>query len=276
MELNDLQILQEEIFCLKFELEALANVSIRQESERWVPGFINQITEHSHLNRYKLACNYSKNKKILDIACGVGKGAYLLATLGEADFVTGGDIEEEAIRYANHRNKSSNVKFCVENAETFRDSNAFDLIVSFETIEHLNNYHVFLLNIQTAMKMNGIFIVSTPISHLPINNSPSNPYHIQEWGFDAFQSLLKKYFSIEKVFVQLYQNAFLNEKINVKKSSKLLNKVLSYRYKNRSSNIEHWNSHSNYSIIEEYTNQYDINKLGKDYLGYQIVICKLK
>lgn len=54
------------------------------------------------------------------------------------------------------------------------------------------------------MKKDGIFIVSTPISGKALDSSPSNVYHIQEWGVKNFHNLLSEYLVIDKVFLQLY------------------------------------------------------------------------
>ncbi len=196
--------LAEEIFCLKYELDTLANVLLKNETERWLPGFLHERTEHSHLERYRLACNYTSGKKVLDVACGVGKGSNMMAQIGGATFVNGFDIQPEALRYANWRNAAPNLEFAAVNAETMDIADAFDIVVSFETIEHLPNYRSFLINAKKSLKSGGCLLISTPISAKDVDLNPANPYHVQEWGFKKFQKVLEELFSIEKVFVQLY------------------------------------------------------------------------
>ena len=48
----DIENSNEEIFCLKFELNALSEVLINGSSERWVPGFSLPHVEKEHLDRY--------------------------------------------------------------------------------------------------------------------------------------------------------------------------------------------------------------------------------
>lgn len=271
--------LTEECFCLKYELEALAEITLRNQSERWIPGFIQEITEDSHLKRYQLATQYSKDKVVLDIACGVGKGSNILATLGEANLVVGCDIQEDAIRYAKHRNKHDKVIFEVQNAEQYFKDEFYDLVVSYETVEHLKNYRQFLSNLQKSLKRNGTLIMSTPISRVPFDEKPANQYHCQEWGFLEFQRLLSKYFSIDTVFVQLYQNVFLNEHLAPGRElstifKKVIKKFLRFKNPQKNGEFNKWNVMANYSKISEYKEQFALDKLGSQYIGYQILVCK--
>lgn len=280
--------IEEELFCIKFELDALSEVTLKNEAERWIPGFIHEITQHDHIERYKLATEYAANRDILDIACGVGLGSFILKSQGKATSVLGCDLDVDAIRYAKHRNSQEKVAFQVENAEEFISNKKFDVIVSFETIEHLPNYRDFLKNAKVNLKNDGLLIISTPISRHPLDNSPTNPYHLQEWGFVSFQNLLAEYFIIEDVYTQMYQNEFYNEKIKkeYEQLSKPKRKNFFARGMNKVFNIEKngqikppeyrhsWNSKGNHSIIEKFNYQFEIDKLGSYYSGYQIVICK--
>ncbi len=55
--------------------------------------------------RYIKSLSYVKNKDVLDCACGIGWGSYLIANVG-ANHVTSVDLSEEAIsaakNYFNH------------------------------------------------------------------------------------------------------------------------------------------------------------------------------
>ena len=279
------QIVEEELFCQKFELDSLAEILLKQESERMVPNFCLPVVEHDHFERYKLVSQYSKNKKVLDIACGTGYGSYCLSTTGEALSVLGVDLDMNAIRYATHRYKNEHVSFKQGNAESFTMENTlFDLIVSFETIEHLPNYKKFLQNIKKQLDQNGYFIVSTPLSAMELNNKPGNPYHVQEWGFKKFQEIVSEYFKIDKVYLQLYQNEFKND-ITI---TNFNNRSLSFKQRVRNhfkrffiGQYEHpnllndWTGSENYSKLEEYVDQYAIGDIGPKYIGYQILVCRL-
>lgn len=280
----DNQIIKEELFCQKFELDSLAEILLKHESERMVPKFCLNLIEHDHLERYKLVSQYSKDKKVLDIACGTGYGSHYLGNKGEAFSVLGADLDSEAVRYATHRYKNDNISFTQANAEEFTLDSLFDLIVSFETIEHLPNYEKFLHNVKRQLDKDGCFIVSTPISSFDIDNHPVNKYHTQEWGFLKFQEIISNYFKIDKIYLQLYQNSFKNEviidefynrKINYKQKIRRFFKRVFLGQHEHPNLLTDWFSVNNFSKIEEYTNQYKVEDIGRKYIGYQVLVCRL-
>jgi 2-polyprenyl-3-methyl-5-hydroxy-6-metoxy-1,4-benzoquinol methylase len=254
---------QEELFALNFELQALSDVLLRGEAERWVPKFLTAEFEKEHIGRYKLAVNYVSGKKVLDIACGSGYGSYLLAEEGNANEVLAGDISADSIRYGNHRYSHTKVTRMLADAEKFSKPGYFDVVVSFETIEHLQNPELFLKNVVTSLVDAGYFLVSTPIAPKTTTNC-YNPYHAIEWSFQDFQQLLSKYFDIEEVYVQ---NLYFNRpKPNIAK--KVYTKVLNNVYPER---ITHGPLHTN--KLEKYQGQYSVEKIEG---GYQLLICRQK
>lgn len=283
--IEDMNKLSEENFCLKFELNALADLFIRNESERMVSGFSLEVVEHDHLERYKLVLEYSNNKSVLEVACGTGYGSYLIATKGSAQHVFACDISEQAIRYASHRFKNEKINFLVQNAEKLTFDREFDLVISFETIEHLTDYDGFLQNIRRCLKINGLFIISTPIADKDIIDNPSNPYHTREWGFKYFQEMISKFFLIEKIYTQIYQNELINDEIlkSFKESNdksvktrivRKLRKLINGKAYEFPVLLTDWKARQNYSKIEEFHNQFAVSDLGKKYTGYQILVCR--
>jgi 2-polyprenyl-3-methyl-5-hydroxy-6-metoxy-1,4-benzoquinol methylase len=99
----------------------------------------------------------------LDIACGCGYGTFLMAEKG-AESVIGVDLSEDAIRYGNHRYARQNLKRFVADATTFKHDYLFDVIVSFETIEHIPDYSGFIENLYHNLSDNGTLLISTPIT----------------------------------------------------------------------------------------------------------------
>jgi len=193
--------IQDELFCLKLENETLAAWLTGEHFERWVPGYVPKRIHNHHKTRYDLACTYVENKKVLDIACGCGYGSFLLADAGNAQSVLGVDIDSNATRYGNHRFFHERIHRVQGDALHFNGDNEFDVIVSFETIEHLPDVHQFLKNTKGLLKPGGVFLVSTPIV-LSTSTLCDNPYHMIEWGFADFQQLIKKYFFVEDIYIQ--------------------------------------------------------------------------
>lgn len=277
--MNDIDNLTEEVFCLRYELNILAGVLLKNESERWVPGFLHEQTEHSHISRYELACKYSSGKNVIDVACGIGKGSNMLATYGNANTVHGFDIQEDAIRYATWRNGNGNIEFRVKNAEALGITNQYDLAVSFETVEHLPNYRDFFASIVKCLKSSGYFLISTPISAMSVNKTPQNPYHVQEWGFETFQEILKEFFDIEKVYVQFYPKRVRHNVSRKPLITRIYNKIKrGLANNNHTASIIEAVDKSGIplSTIEEYKGQYDVTEFGILRTGYQIILAKMK
>jgi len=174
--------------------------------ERCILGKSGKLLEKEHLARYEFALQYIHNKKVLDIGCGTGYGVDLIAS--KASEVIGVDICEEAINYAKQQCKQKNIKFYVGNAENldFLEDGQFDVIISFEVIEHIPDYLQYLKEVRRLLKADGILIISTPNKkyHSPHSEKPVNPWHITEFWLDDFKALLKKYFDNVKLYGQYY------------------------------------------------------------------------
>src|SRR4051812_45301524 len=105
--------------------------------ERYVPAAPDKI-QHEHYHRYLWALQLCAGKRVVDVACGEGYGAALLATVAES--VLGFDIAPEAISHAVSTYSSPHLWFKVADAASLPVEDAsVDVVVSFETIEHLEN-----------------------------------------------------------------------------------------------------------------------------------------
>lgn len=149
------------------------------------------IIYNEHLIRYCLAKRLVYNKVVLDIACGTGFGTKILA-LAQAEKVVAIDIDEEAIKKAKKENFCENIVYKRGNAEKLEEKdNFFDIIVSFETIEHLKNHDKYLSQLKRVAKDEGLVLISTPNKEV---FGQKNPFHFKEFGQDEFREILGKYF----------------------------------------------------------------------------------
>lgn len=259
--MNDLENVIEELFCVNYETKLFAQYVSYGKLERWIPGFSDNITEECHITRYEFVADFVKDKSVLDIACGTGKGSFMIAEAGAAR-VTGVDIDEEAVRYAEHRSSHAKLSFHVGDAIKYSYQDLYDVVVSFETIEHLDNVSGFLENMNNLLKEDGVFFVSTPISAQPVDTKPKNKYHIQEWGFDKFQEVVSEFLIVEESFLQLFP------KSPYKKLHRYWNRIFGPN-----------NGQDYISTIyktSEINKKKDIPKLGKLIKGYQILKCRKK
>ena len=153
-----------------------------------------------HSLRYLFASQFVKSKTVLDAACGTGYGASIMLDAG-AKKVVGIDNSSEAIEYCKKNYKKNNLEFKTEDCEKTNLDDIFDVVVSFETIEHLKNQDSFVSEVKRVLKNDGIFIVSTPNKE----TYPSgNPYHFNEFTELEFKTFLGKYFSNVIIFYQYY------------------------------------------------------------------------
>lgn len=150
-----------------------------------------------HVKRYEFALKFVENKKILDIACGSGYGSEMLARAG-AQEVWAGDINEEAVKTAKEKYSYENLHFRVMDAtELPFDDNYFDLAVSFETIEHVENYIEFAKELKRVLKAEGKLILSTPNKRITKKLGIENKFHIKEFDKKELINLLKSDFKLE-------------------------------------------------------------------------------
>lgn len=159
-----------------------------------------------HVYRYELVLPHIKpTDKIIDIACGTGYGSHLLAQYTQEQ-VIGGDISKETIHFCKSYWKKENLDFQVLDGTNLPFSDDyFDVVVSFETIEHTTQYMKMLQEFKRILKKTGKAFISTPNF---VINSPTgkivNPYHTQEFTYDELNEILGKVFSKFKIFGQQY------------------------------------------------------------------------
>ena len=133
--------------------------------ERFIPGQTNQRLENDHLERYKFVFEYiqdlDKDYEILDLACGEGYGSFLLSMINTNN-VTGVDISQETIEYAKNKYQKNNLLFIKGDVRNFNNNKQYDIIVSFETIEHVPFYEEVIKNYLKILKKNGKLFISSP------------------------------------------------------------------------------------------------------------------
>lgn len=144
--------------------------------------------------RYCFASKFvKKDSIILDIACGSGYGTNFLAE--RSGYGVGMDVDRGIINYCVNKYKRDNLNFFqIKNGEIMENfKNFFDVIVSFETIEHVNDYHNFLEGLKFYLKSGGTIILSTPNNFKKIN-PPENKFHKHEFDIKKLYGILKNTF----------------------------------------------------------------------------------
>lgn len=156
--------------------------------------FVYNENTNEHLHRYALAMQLIAGKRVLDIACGEGYGAHLMATVAKS--VVGVDIDTKTIVDAAVKYQKENLFFLVGSADKIPcEEHSFDVVVSFETIEHHDKHDEMMQEIKRVLKPGGLLMMSSPdkMYYSDIHNF-KNPYHVKELYKHEFDALLKNYF----------------------------------------------------------------------------------
>ncbi|NWF34645.1 glycosyltransferase [Stenotrophomonas sp. SAM-B] len=162
--------------------------------ERFVP------TEHGvirqeHLHRYAWCLPLVEGKDVLDVASGEGYGSAMLAS--KARSVRGVDISHDAVNHAAERYASlDNLQYLQGSAAAIPlADDSVDVVVSFETIEHLLEQDEMMAEIRRVLRPDGILIMSSPNKEVYSDQAGyHNDYHVKELYLNEFQALLEKYF----------------------------------------------------------------------------------
>jgi 2-polyprenyl-3-methyl-5-hydroxy-6-metoxy-1,4-benzoquinol methylase len=166
-----------------------------------------------HLHRYDEVLRYIKGEEsILDIACGSGFGSDILAK-NTSGVVVGGDIAKEAIDISKQYWQRPNLAFKIlDGTKLPFPDNHFDIVVSFETIEHTTEYSTMVQEFARVLKPSGCAFISTP--NFPVNSPTgqvTNPYHPQEFTHEELERILKVHFTSVKIEGQQYKRYIVKD-----------------------------------------------------------------
>lgn len=152
-----------------------------------------------HLDRYVFAAPYCRNLRVADIACGTGYGSEHLKKVGGAASVVGVDICPEAIQYASTQHGGEGLKFLVAPGEaTGLEDASCDVVVSFETIEHVPDDKSLLREFARILAPGGRLVCSTP-NQWPLAIAP---HHVREYDRQQFLTTLQEYFEVNELWNQ--------------------------------------------------------------------------
>jgi SAM-dependent methyltransferase len=175
--------------------------------ERFVPESpeCSATIAYEHWHRYAYARQFATGKRVLDVACGEGYGAAFLAETAGA--VVGVDIDPEAVTHARRAHFRENLEFLQGSAAAIpiEGEKSFDVITSFETIEHIDaaSQLAFLGEVQRLLKDDGVFVVSSPDKRTYSDErSYRNEFHVKELYLDELRGLLEARFAHVAIVAQ--------------------------------------------------------------------------
>lgn len=169
---------------------------IKFTGERFIPGIEDDALTVEHIQRYRSVLQLVKGKKVLDIACGEGYGTEILSA--EAEEMIGIDIDAGSVQRAKNKYQKENLTYLVGDITAIPVSDhSIDIVVSFETIEHVEEIQQqqFLIEIKRVLKPEGILIISTPNKAIYSDRHQyQNKWHKKEFYKEEFQKFLQKEF----------------------------------------------------------------------------------
>jgi SAM-dependent methyltransferase len=124
-------------------------------------------------------------QRILDLGCGTGYGTVMLADANLDVFAIDRISPDEGARH-------DNVRYVRADAAAIpMIADAFDVVVSFQVIEHLEEPTAYLKAIAYMTRPGGVALISTPNI---LQSDKENPFHVHEYEADELTRLLKDYF----------------------------------------------------------------------------------
>lgn len=175
--------------------------SLEFTGERFTPECVREMA-YEHWHRYAWAAELVDGLDVLDAACGEGYGSHLLAA--RARSVTGLDIGEDAVAHASERYRRDNLRFAQGDATNLPfDADCFDVVVSFETLEHLEAQETLLAEFRRVLRPTGVLVISSPDRKTYSDETGyDNPFHVRELYRDELEALVSATFPAYRLYAQ--------------------------------------------------------------------------
>jgi SAM-dependent methyltransferase len=186
------------------------NESLEFTGERFTPECVREIW-YEHWHRYAWARGFARGRRVLDAACGEGYGSALLADVAAS--VLGVDISDTAVTHARARYAGRpNLRYEQADA-TALDALAdgsFDLIVSFETLEHVEAQEALVAGFARLLAPGGLLLLSSPDRQTYSDaRGYRNEHHVRELYRGELEALLGRHFGAVRLYAHklLFQSA---------------------------------------------------------------------
>lgn len=145
--------------------------------------------DEDHVARYLFARRFTRGT-VLDIACASGYGTAILVDY--ADRIVGMDVEERALAEARERIPAATFQ-AVSAPPIPVSSSTFDTIVTFETIEHIEDDAGYARELARILKPDGKVLLSTPNKEVTSpDGPPPNTWHVREYRLDDLRRVLEE------------------------------------------------------------------------------------
>lgn len=147
---------------------------------------------HRLLKAYVLAEDFVHGD-VLEVGCGEGRGISRL--VDKAKSFTALDKIDEALQKLRHQYPQA--KFISGSFPPFSaQADAFDVVLSFQVIEHIRDDKFFLQEIHRVLKPGGVALLTTPNRPLSLTR---NPWHEREYTSQELLNLAQRVFTSAEI-----------------------------------------------------------------------------
>ncbi len=176
-------------------------INLPETSERIVPKKFKSRFEYLNFLRHFFVYHVAKKEilesdLVLDLGFGEGYGASFLSD--DCKHLIALDVEDTLVSHASGKYSSSRCVFKTYDARKIPYSDDFfDVVVSFQVIEHIQDDLAYISEIHRVLKKGGLLILTTPNREyrLKKGQKPWNKFHVREYHPEELKELLKKKFS---------------------------------------------------------------------------------
>lgn len=179
-----------------------------------------------HTATYDFARPYVAGKEVLDFGCGTGYGTAGLAEV--ASRITGVDIAPEAVAHAREHYRAENLDFrtigSIEDTDLPFADGSFDVVVSFQVVEHVVAVDRYLAEIRRVLRPGGTFLCVTPDRTLRLfpGQRPWNEFHVTEYAPAELAALLSRRFPLVELHGMTAGPAVLRAELGRYRRTRLL------------------------------------------------------
>ena len=190
--------------------------------ERALKDEANNVTYQRCQYAYEYVTPLIKDKNVLDVGCGLAYGTALMAA--SAATIKGIDYDQSTLD--DNKERYSDIKNISFERVTVPPlpypDNSFDVITTFQFIEHIHKRYEFMKECIRVLKPGGKLYITTPNTKRSLAR---NPFHIHEYTFDEMKAEIS---SLTNNFELLGLNA--NEKVRnyYEENGKFVRKILKW------------------------------------------------
>ena len=154
-----------------------------------------------HRARYRFAQTFiTKGQRVLDVACGSGFGLEMLTWFGAVP--VGIDYAADVLREVSVKVRDTPL-VCADAAHLPLGTDSMQVVVSFETIEHVPDASALVRELRRVLKPGGRLILSTPNRAFgPLERHTVNRFHVREFTATELRAMLQDSFEHVELFGQ--------------------------------------------------------------------------